>query len=385
MKKDMKQLENSIKRTGLVARLWGMLPYMVVAILLVMILLLGTTCSEKKGRLEAASAESLKMEQLVNVVALKLNPTTIRDRINLPAVVEPWVRLVVRAEVRGKVTQKAVEEGAEVKKGDLIAVLDDRDYVNAYNSAKALYDTTLASYNRYRELYKAQLATKSQIDTARANMENAKASMDTAKLSVDRCRIYAPFSGTLNQVYFEKDQYINIGDMMAELLQMDKVKVNVGIPESDVEAVRRLENFDITFDALNDKTVKGTKVYLAKTTESAARLYSLKLAVDNSGHEILPDMFARVEIVKREALHSIVVPVYAVINRNDENYVYLVGEDDSVSIRPIEVGLQESWQVEVTQGLSSGERLVVVGHRSVEDGQTVNVMRTIDNMEALEG
>jgi membrane fusion protein (multidrug efflux system) len=107
--------------------------------------------------------------------------------------------------------------------------------------------------------------------------------------------------------------------------------------------------------------------------------------VDNSSHEILPDMFARVEIVKREAPDSIAVPVYAVINRNDENYVYLVGEDDSVSIRPIEMGLQESWQVEVTQGLAPGERLVVVGHRSVEDGQTVNVMRTIDNMEALEG
>jgi RND family efflux transporter MFP subunit len=289
------------------------------------------------------------------------------------------------AEVRGKVVQKALEEGAEVKKGDLIAVLDDRDYVNAYNSAKALYDTALASYNRYSELYKAELATKSQIESARANMENAKASMDSAKLSVDRCRINAPFSGTLNRVYFEKDQYINTGDMMAELLQMDRVKVNVGIPESDVEAVRRLENFDITFDALDDRMEKGTKVYLAKTTETAARLYSLKLAVNNASHEILPDMFARVEIVKREAPDSIAVPVYAVINRNDENYVYLVGEDDSVSIRPIEMGLQESWQVEVTQGLVPGERLVVVGHRSVEDGQTVNVMRTIDNMEALEG
>jgi RND family efflux transporter MFP subunit len=300
-------------------------------------------------------------------------------------VVEPWVRLAVMAEVRGKVIQKALEEGDEVKKGDLIAVLDSRDYVNAYNSAKALYDTALSSFNRYSELYKATLATRSQLDTATANMENAKASMETAKLSVDRCRIYAPFSGILNRVYFEKDQYINIGDMMAEMLQVDRVKVNVGIPESDVEAVRRLENFEITFDALNGKMVKGTKVYLSKTTETAARLYSLKLAVDNQDYEILPDMFARVEIVKREVTDSIVVPVYTVINRNDKNHVYLVGEDNSVSIRPIEMGLQESWQVEVTQGLAPGERLVVVGHRSVEDGQTVNVMRTIDNMEALEG
>jgi membrane fusion protein (multidrug efflux system) len=96
-------------------------------------------------------------------------------------------------------------------------------------------------------------------------------------------------------------------------------------------------------------------------------------------------MFARVEIVKREVTDSIVVPVYAVINRNEQNFVYVVAEDDVVSLRSIETGLQESWRVEVTEGLAPGERLVVVGQRDVEDGQSVNVMRTADNLEALEG
>jgi len=375
----------SNSKQGMMVRLWGMLPYLVVVVMLVMIIVLGATCSDKKERLAAASSEAATTQELVNVVALALRPTTIQDRINLPAVVEPWLELSIMAEVRGKVVEKAVEEGAIVKKGDLIAVLDERDYVNTYNSAKALYDTAKASYDRYSELYKAELATKSQIDTALANMENAKASMDIAELSVQRCRIYAPFAGILNNVYFEKDQYINTADKLAGLIQMDRVKVNVGIPESDVGAVRELESFDISFDALDGKTVKGKKVYLSKTTGTAARLYSLKLAVDNPDHDILPDMFARVEIVKREVPDSIVVPVYAVINRNDQNYVYVVGDDDVVAQRQVEIGLQESWLVEVTEGLKLGERLVVVGHRSVEDGQAVNVMRTVDDMEALEG
>lgn len=381
----MKQLETSKKKTGLMVRLWGMLPYLVVVSMLVMIILLGATCSDKKARLAEASSEGTETRELVNVVALELKPTVIRDRISLPAVVEPWLELAVMAEVRGKVVQKAVEEGAKVKKGDLIAVIDERDYVNAYNSAKALYETAKASYDRCSELYKAELATKSQIDTARANMENARASMDIADLSVQRCRIHAPFTGILNNVYFEKDQYINVGDRLAELIEMDRVKVNVGIPESDVGAVRKLDSFDISFDALGDKTITGKKVYLAKTTETAARLYSLKIAVDNPQQDILPDMFARVEIVKREVTDGIAVPAYTIINRNERNYAYVVGEDDVVSLRPIEMGLQESWQVEITHGLAIGERLVVVGHRGVEDGQRVNVMRTLENMEALEG
>jgi len=385
MENDMKQPENSKTRTGLMVRLWGMLPGMVVVAMLVMIILLGATCSDKKDRLAEASSGGAETQDLVNVVALALNPTTIRDRISLPAVVEPWLELAVMAEVRGKIVQKAVEEGARVQEGDLIAVIDERDYVNAYNSAKALYETAKASYDRYSELYKAELATRSQIDTARANMENARAAMDIAELSVQRCRIRAPFTGILNNVYFEKDQYVNVGDRLAELIEMDKVKVNVGIPESDVGAVRKLDSFQISFDALDGKTVTGRKVYLSKTTETSARLYSLKIAVDNPQQDILPDMFARVEIVKREVTDGIAVPAYTIINRNERNYAYVVGEDDVVSRRPVEMGLQESWQVEITRGLAIGERLVVVGHRGVEDGQRVNVMRTLENMEALEG
>lgn len=385
MKNDIKQRETLKKKSSLMVRLWGLLPYLVVVSMFVMIILLGATCSDKQNRLAEASSEGTETRELVNVVALELKPTIIRDRISLPAVVEPWLELAVMAEVRGKVVQKAVEEGARVQEGDLIAVIDERDYVNAYNSAKALYETAKASYDRYSELYKAELATKSRIDTARANMENAKASMDIADLSVQRCRIHAPFTGILNNVYFEKDQYINVGDRLAELIEMDRVKVNVGIPESDVGAVRKLDSFDVSFDALDGKTVTGKKVYLAKTTETTARLYSLKIAVDNPQQDVLPDMFARVEIVKREVTDGIAVPAYTIINRDERNYAYVVGEDDVVSLRPIEMGLQESWQVEITRGLAIGERLVVVGHRSVEDGQRVNVMRSLENMEALEG
>jgi RND family efflux transporter MFP subunit len=378
--------EASNIKKGLAVRIWGLLPSLVVVLMLLMIILLGTTCSDKKSKLEAAGSEDGGQAQaLVNVVALTLTPTTIRDRINLPAVVEPWMELTVMAEVRGKVIQKAVEEGAKVRKGDLIAVIDKRDYVNTYNSAKAMYETAMASYDRYSELYKSELATKSQIDTARSSMENAKASMDIAELSVERCRITAPFEGVLNNVFFEKDQYINTGDPIARLIEIDQVKVNVGIPESDVSSIRRLETFDISFDALDGKTVTGKKVYLSKTTESNARLYSLKLAVDNADGEILPDMFARVEIVKREITDGIAVPVYSVISQNDQNFVYIVGEDDVVSRRSVEIGLQESAMVEVTSGLSPGDRVVVVGHRNVQDGDMVNVTKSYDSLEALQG
>ncbi|MCF8068952.1 MAG: efflux RND transporter periplasmic adaptor subunit [Desulfobacterales bacterium] len=364
-------------------RLWGALPYIVLGLLLLIIIVLAGTCSAKKDRLDAEKNGGEANERPpVNIVALKLSPSSIRDSINLPGIVEPWVKLNIMAEVSGKVIQKAVEEGQRVTKGDILAVIDNRDYVNAYNSGKAVYETAQASFNRFSKLYDEQLATKSQLDTARASMENARSVMDNAALNVERCQIRAPFTGIVNNIFFEMGLYMNVADPVAEMLQIDRVKVNVGIPESDVEAVRKIKNFDIRIDALSGKTFRGIMHFLSSTADSSARLYSLKLAVENPGREILPDMFARIEIVKREVSDGIVIPLYAVITRNGGHYAYVVN-DGRAHIRKVEIGLQEDWHVEITKGLSPDERVIVIGQRSVEDEQKVNVIRDIESLEEL--
>jgi len=143
-----------------------------------------------------------------------------------------------------------------------------------------------------------------------------------------------------------------------------------------------VDSFDILIDALNSKVFKGTRNFLSSTADSTARLYSLKLAVENPDHEILPDMFARVEILKREVHDGIVIPLYAVITRNDGHYAYVVN-DELAHVRQIDIGMQEEWQVEVTKGLSPGDRVIVIGQRNIEDEQSVNIVREVKSVEEL--
>ena len=97
----------------------------------------------------------------------------------------------------------------------------------------------------------------------------------------------------------------------------------MGIPESDVSAVRGLTHVDLTIDALEGKTVTGEKYFLASSPDTTARLYRFELSVDNRDGEILPGMFARAEVVKSEVADAIVVPLYAVITRRDDRFVYV--------------------------------------------------------------
>lgn len=321
----------------------------------------------------------------VNVVALTLVPRPIRDRINLPGIVEPWVKFNIVAEVRGEVVEKRLEKGTTVTAGDIIARLDTEDYEIALQAAKASYDTALASKKRLEKLYKEQLASRSQLDDITAQVEQFKAQMDSAALSLERCTIRSPIPGVINNVYIDQGQYVNVSDPVAEVLQMDKVKVVVGIPESDVRAVEKVVEFDVTFDALGGRVFKAQKYFLSRASDPMARLYNLELQIGNPEGEILPDMFARVDIVKQKKPDALAVPLYAIITLNNEQTVYVMDESDAntVSSRIVKTGIQEGWRMEITEGLDAGEQVVVVGHRSLSDGQTVNVVKTVSRMEEL--
>ncbi len=364
-------------------RIWGALPSLfLTALIVVAVMLFGRIQSESKLLEEQKKAQMRQKQPDVNVVTLELAPAPIRDRINLPGITQPWVKLDVLTEVSGKVAKKAVEEGNSVRKGDVIAVFDSRDYQNAYNSLKASYQAASATLTRLEKLHEGQLATRSQLDDARAQSENYRSSMDTAELNLERCTLRAPISGLINRLYIDNGQFLDHADKVAEILQIEQIKVRVGIPESDVDAVRNLEDFNVKIDALNGKTFSAKKYFLSRTADTEARLYNLDLAVDNAGGEILPDMFARVEIVKKEVPEGLSLPLYSIITRNNETIVYVCKDNKSYS-RKIVTGLQEGWRVEITQGLDAGEQVIVVGQRSVNDGQTVNVVRRLKNIEEL--
>ena len=318
----------------------------------------------------------------VNVVALELVEQPIRDRINLPGIVEPWVKFNILAEVQGEVIEKRIEKGTSINAGDVIAVLDSEDYKIALQAAKASYDTALASKERLEKLYKEQLASRSQLDDITAQAEQYKAQMDSAALNLERCTITSPISGIINNLYIDKGQYVKVSDPIGEVLQMDRVKVIVGIPESDVSAVNHVSAFEVTLDALNGKTFQAEKYFLSRSSDPQARLYNLELDIDNPDGEILPDMFARVDIVKQEVADALSVPLYSIITLNNEQVVYIVN-DHVVHARTVKTGIQEGWQIEITDGLDVVDHVIAIGHRSVSEGQTVNVIRTVSNMEDL--
>lgn len=364
-------------------RIWGLLPTAVVILLVAMIAVLAGRIQTEGEVIKARKAGEIRTAQPpTNVIAMALTPRTLKDRISLPGVVQPWISLELVAEVGGVIVEKRLQEGARVKKGEVIALIDPRDYRNALASAKAAYELAVATHKRLTALFNDKVATQSQIDDIAAQVRTSKAAMDNAALNLERCSIRAPMDGVVNRLHVEPGQYLGPGDPVAQLLQMDRVKIEVGIPESDVDAVRHLKTFQVTVDALGGRVFNGESHYLYRTAANLARLYTLEIAVDNGGGELLPDMFARVEVVKHRVAGGLGVPLYALIDRSGGKGLYVVNGDHARLV-PVTTGIQDGWLVEVRQGVDAGDRVVVVGQRIIEDGTAVNVVRTVERMEDI--
>ena len=355
------------------------LPLLFLLLLVIIIIGLGGIIKGEKNRLLEEKSNALVQERPpVNVVAQELIPAMLRERLNLPGMVEPWESLAVLAEVRGVVEEVMVEEGSHVKQGDLIARTDTSDYENTINSIKASYDLALINLKRLTGLRKQEIISQSEIDSIKAEVQALEADLAIAKVQLERCFIRSSISGIVNELPAKKGLYLAIGDPVATILDIERLKVAVGIPESDVDAVRRIDEFELTIEALNNKQIVGKKFFLAVAPESLAQVYRLELEVDNKGEDILPGMFARVEIVKQEFPAALAIPLYAVISRNNEHYVYLE-ENGVAKLQEVKLGILDGWQIQVTEGLEPGDKVIIVGQRSVDADQKLNVVKRVTN------
>jgi len=361
----------------------NILPVTLFIFTLVLILLLLFIIKTKKEDLAAKQSEAISNKKPpVNVIVMETGLQEIKDKINLPGIIEPWSELQMLARISGTVQEVLAKEGDRVEKGDDILLIDPTDYEIAFAAAKAEYDLASANRERGRKLFDKGFIPQAELDRLKSLNLTAKAAMDNAKLQLDRCRIKAPISGIIKKIDAEEGLFVSMSDPLCLILQIDKVKGVVGIPESDVAAVQKVDTVEITIKALNDLKLTGKKYFLSPAPENMAMLYRMELTIDNTERMLLPGMFIRAEIVKEVASEALSVPLYTVISRGNEQFVF-VEDNGTARRRDVKIGILEGWRVQVTEGLVPGSHVIIEGHRNVEEGQPVNVVRVLKDTEEM--
>jgi len=370
-------MEQSKSKVKILRSIWAFFPWVLVILFLVLSVNLGIMLAVKYQWIEDEKRNAIKEETTaVKVITMLIEQRELKDKINLPALIESFENLWVKSEVSGQVVDILVKEGQLVKKGQVLVKLDDRDYQLRFERVEANYDLILLEHKRISKLAEKKIAAVTDLDKITAQLTALKSQYNEVKLALERADIKAPISGRINEIEAKIGDWMGTEKPVVQILQIGNVKVTVGIPESDVAAVFNIKEADITIEALENKSVKGKKVFLSRSPGTMARLYNLELLVPNPDGRILPGMFARVEIVKETFENAVVIPLYAVITQQDEKYVY-IEKNGKVEKRNVELGLLSDWEIQVTKGLEPDDHLIIVGHRVLDDGQKIEVMKMV--------
>jgi len=363
---------------------WGIIPWVVVAGLIASVFVMGKWLILKHGQLAEAKSAAIEMKQVpaVRVITLTLAPQRLADAISLPGEIKPYEDLSVKTEAKGQIVAIPVAEGQDVKKDQLLMQIDDRDYRVRLARIEASYRLAKLNYERIDTLARKKIAPLGELDEATATLKELEAQLAEARLALQRTRIRAPLDGRLNEILKKSGDVVDVNQPVARIIQIDRVKATVGVPESDVAAVFDLKQAEVVIEALGNRKIVGQKVFLSSQPRSLARLYELELRLPNPDGRILPGMFAEVKLVKKVYENAVAVPLYAVITQGDARYVY-VEKDGKAERRDITMGVLVDWQVHVTSGLNPGDRVIVVGHRFLESGQVVQVVKNVEHPEEI--
>jgi len=379
----MKKSNELTPRAKIVYILMRNLPRVIVLTLIVAIVFLFVSMGAEKKRLEEKKTNATPPEQApINVVVYPLVPSLIRDRINLPGLIEPWLDLNLLSKLNGTIEEVLVNEGDYVKQGDTIALVENDDYRIALEMAESSYTLAQSEYKRDLTMYKKGIVSSAELESRKSRLQTTKSDVEQRTLQLTRCNILSPIDGLITRLSAKKGLLLNVADPVAEIMQIDKLKAVIGIPESDVVRVAELTTIALTIKALDDLQAEGVKHFLSPAPASNARLYNLELKLDNPTGKILPGMFVRAAIIKQQIADAMVVPLYSVISRNDRHFVY-IAEDDRAVKKEVQLGYLEGWKVHIVKGLKTGDLVLVEGQRGVEDAQRIKIIRSLDSLESL--
>jgi len=219
-----KKIAPKTRRGKIVKLIWNALPLVLLTATVVFIISLFSVIHSKKASLAEAQAKALANERpITNVVLLDVQPTRVRDRINLPGAIEAWTDLELLAKINGEVIDVTVAEGDKVTKGQTIARIDPADYQIALNAAKASYRLSNANLKRFQKLFEKRLIPKSELENVETQLQTTRAEMEKAELRLSRCIITAPMTGVIRRLDAKKGLLLNVADPIARILEIDTV------------------------------------------------------------------------------------------------------------------------------------------------------------------
>jgi membrane fusion protein (multidrug efflux system) len=286
----------------------------------------------------------------------------------------------VSTEVAGLVRDIQFESGQQVEAGTLLVQLDDSVDRAELDGLAAERRVTQLEHARAEKLVTDKLGSQSNLDRAKASLQNAQAQLDAKRAQLEKKAIRAPFTGQLGIRKVNLGQYLEAGEQITSLQQLDPIFVDFALPERDQSAVVLDQDISIRIKARPGQLFTGTISAIDPRIDRNTRSVRIRATFANPDRHLLPGMFAEVRALLPMRSGVLTVPRTAITYNTYGDAVFVVQEQDgvlSVEHRQVETGEVRDGRVEVRSGLSPGERVVTAGQVKLRDAAQVVIDATV--------
>jgi multidrug efflux system membrane fusion protein len=302
--------------------------------------------------------------------------------------------VTVTPQVGGRIVERHFQDGENLKKGQLLFVVDPRPFKAQLDSAqaslaqaKAALDLAKIQFTRDEEVIGERAISKQDYDTKKntvdvdqALVEAAQAALETAKLNFEYCYIHSPIDGRAGARLVDVGNVVQANaTSLLSVQRLDPIYANFTVTESDLPEVQRQMSRGLLRAAVRipsdlESAAKAGRVeFLDNSVQNGSGTVNLRATMSNPDHHFWPGQFVDVKLVLNTEKAAVLIPNQAAQISQQGPFVYVVKSDDTAELRPVKLGQREGDDVVVTEGVAANERVVLAGQMLVRPGGKVRI------------
>jgi len=281
--------------------------------------------------------------------------------------------VMIRSEIAGRVATVHFREGDEVTEHTLLVSLDDAELRAQLAESAATVKLAELNFTRAQEIFDKKLLSRQNYDEALARLNEARARYNLQQARLAKARIRAPFSGVLGLRRVSAGDYIKEGDDIVNLEDIRSLKLDFRVPETYLAGIKQEQEVNVQVDAYPGEPFSGTVYAIDPRLDEQTRSVLMRARIPNPDLRLRPGMFARVALVLESRAEALLIPEQALWPIGDEQFVFRVVDGKALQTK-VQTRQREGGKVEISAGLSAGDRVVTAGQTKLRDGMAVQVI-----------